>query len=281
MTAQILDGKAYAATLRVAISAKIVAKTAQGLATPAIAVILVGEDPASEIYVRNKREACAEVGICSQFHHLPTTVSEQEVIGLIHALNHDTTIHAILIQLPLPKHIRSDAVVESISPDKDVDGFHPYNMGRLAQSRPAIRACTPFGIMQLLSTIPVKYPGKHAVIVGASSIVGRPMALELLSVGCTITICHQLTENLQKHVADADIVVSAVGKPQLIPGAWIKPGAILIDVGINRLPNGKLVGDIDFETAKEHAGWITPVPGGVGPMTVAALLQNTIKLAYD
>jgi methylenetetrahydrofolate dehydrogenase (NADP+)/methenyltetrahydrofolate cyclohydrolase len=276
MTAQLIDGKALAALARNEIRAKILTRISQGLDQPGLAVILVGKDPASEIYVRNKRLACEEVGIKSIYHHLSNTTTENELTTLIETLNQDKSIHGILLQLPLPPHINCDTVLECIHPEKDVDGFHPYNLGRLAQRRPLLRPCTPFGVMMLLESIQAPLKGSNAVVVGASNIVGRPMALELLMAGCTVTICHRLTKNLIHHISAADILVSAVGIPGIIQGDWIKSGAIVIDIGINRLPNGTLTGDVDFDGAKEKAAWITPVPGGVGPMTVATLLRNTL-----
>lgn len=276
MTAKLIDGRALAAKLRAEIAAKIIEFSAKGQRQPGLAVILVGDDHASHLYVRNKRLACQEVGIKSIYHHLPTAISEKTLIDLIHNLNHDPSIDGILLQLPLPLHIDSDNVLECIDPRKDVDGFHPYNLGRLAQNRPLLRPCTPYGIMMLLESIGQAYKHNHAVIVGASNIVGRPMALELLMAGCTITLCHRFTANLPYHIKQADILVSAVGKPNIIEGAWIKEGATIIDVGMNRLANGTLVGDVEFSIACERAAWITPVPGGVGPMTVATLLKNTL-----
>ncbi len=279
MVAQLIDGKALAAQTRKEIAATILTRTTQGFSQPGLAVILVGNDPASEIYVRNKRHACTEVGIKSIYHPLPDTTTEQTLISLIKTLNQDTQIHGILLQLPLPASINSDKVLEHITPEKDVDGFHPYNLGRLAQRRPLLRPCTPYGVMMLLNSINTTYKGRHAVVVGASNIVGRPMALELLMAGCTVTICHRYTQDLASHVKQADILVSAVGKPSIIKGEWIKPQATIVDVGINRLPDGSLTGDVEFHIAKEKAAWITPVPGGVGPMTVATLLQNTLTAA--
>ena len=281
MTAQLIDGRTLATTIRKKVAETITARTQQKLQPPGLAVILVGDDPASAIYVRNKRHACEEVGIKSTYHALPITISENELIQLIHELNEDPSIDGILLQLPLPKHINDEAVLEEINPAKDVDGFHPFNLGRLAQRRPLLRPCTPYGIMQLLDNIKQPYKNQHAVIVGASNIVGRPMALELLLAGSTITICHRFTQNLESFVSQADILVSAVGKPHLIKGEWIKPGATVIDVGINRLPDGSITGDIEFEIARQKAGWITPVPGGVGPMTVATLLSNTLLAAQN
>lgn len=279
MTAQLLDGKALAAKIRQQIAAAITVRKQNNLKQPGLAVILVGEDAASEIYVRNKRRACEEVGIQSFYYPLPTTTSEAELIKLIQQLNTDDKIDGILLQLPLPANIDSNKVLESILPTKDVDGFHPYNLGRLTQRRPLLRPCTPLGVMMLLDSIQVPYKKKHAVIIGASNIVGRPMALELLLAGSTVTICHRFTENLADHVKQADILVSAAGKPGIIQGSWIKPGAIVVDVGINRLADGSIIGDVEFNAAAERAAWITPVPGGVGPMTVAMLLQNTLLAA--
>ena len=279
MTAKLIDGKALAATIRSEIATEIAARKKQGLRQPGLAVILVGDDPASHIYVRNKRHACDDVGIKSIYHALPATLQEEELVQLIEKLNHDDTIDGILLQLPLPAHIHSDRFLELIHPSKDVDGFHPYNLGRLAQRHPLLRPCTPYGIILLLDSIQETYKNRHAVIVGASNIVGRPMALELLLAGCTITVCHRFTKDLREYVKQADIVVSAVGKPNLIKGEWIKSGATVIDVGSTRLTDGTIVGDVEFSIAREKAGWITPVPGGVGPMTVAMLLKNTLTAA--
>lgn len=279
MTAKLIDGKALAATLRADISAQIKTRIQNGLKAPALAVILVGDDPASTIYVRNKRQACEEVGITSLHHHLPAHTDEEKLTNLIHELNDNPDVSGILLQLPLPPHIDSETVLEAIHPDKDVDGFHPYNLGRLAQRRPLLRPCTPFGIMALLDSIQESYKNRLAVIVGASNIVGRPMALELLLAGSTVTICHRFTENLADYVKQADILVSAAGKPGIIKGDWIKEGATVIDVGINRLADGSITGDVEFMKASERAAWITPVPGGVGPMTVATLLKNTLLAA--
>lgn len=279
MPAQLIDGKALAAQLRVHMGEVIKAKIAAGYRQPGLAVILVGDDPASTIYVRNKRQACEQIGIQSVYCNLPATVTEKQLIERIHSLNHDNTIDGILLQLPLPSHIDAENVLEHIDPNKDVDGFHPYNLGRLAQRRPLLRPCTPYGIMLLLDHIKQQYKGKHSVIIGASNIVGRPMALELLIAGATITICHRFTHQLQDYVKQADILVSAVGKPGLIKGEWVKEKATVIDVGITRLADGSITGDIQFDVAKERAAWITPVPGGVGPMTVAMLLRNTLLAA--
>jgi methylenetetrahydrofolate dehydrogenase (NADP+)/methenyltetrahydrofolate cyclohydrolase len=279
MTAQLIDGKKIAATLRSEIAMTITERNKQGKKPPALAVILVGSDPASTIYVHNKHVACEEVGIQSISYPLPTSVSEDELIMLINTLNQNDDINGILLQLPLPSHINSDNVIECIDPAKDVDGFHPYNLGRLAQRRPLLRPCTPYGIITLLDTLSLNYKNQHAVIVGASNIVGRPMALELLWAGCTITICHRFTPNLANQVKQADILVSATGKPGIIRGEWVKPGSIVIDVGICRLADGSITGDVEFAAACKQAAWITPVPGGVGPMTVATLLRNTLNAA--
>lgn len=279
MTAQLIDGKSVATTLKQEMREVVLKKTAAGIPPPGLAVILVGDDPASSIYVKNKRLACEEIGIRSSYHALPSTVSEAELIELIQRLNTDAAIHGILLQLPLPKSIDAENALECIAPQKDVDGFHAYNLGRLAQRRPLLRPCTPQGIMLLLDHIHQAYKGKHAVIVGASNIVGRPMALELLIAGATVTVCHRFTQDLPNYVKQADILVSAVGKPGLIKGEWIKEGATVVDVGITRLADGSLTGDVEFNIAKERAAWITPVPGGVGPMTVAILLYNTLVAA--
>jgi methylenetetrahydrofolate dehydrogenase (NADP+)/methenyltetrahydrofolate cyclohydrolase len=279
MTANILDGKALGIKIRAEIAADIKKDIAQGYRRPGLAVILVGEDPASTIYVRNKRLACEEVGIESFYHALPATTSENDLIELIQHLNQDPQVDGILLQLPLPAHIDCDKLLELIDPNKDVDGFHPYNLGRLAQRRPFIRPCTPYGIMILLNSIHQVYKSKHAVVVGASNIVGRPMALELLLAGSTVTICHRFTSELPSHIQSADILISAVGKPGVIKGEWIKPGATVVDVGINRSSDGSITGDVEFIKASENAAWITPVPGGVGPMTTAALMKNTLILA--
>ncbi len=281
MAAQLINGKILAAQIRAEIKTEIQTRKQQGLRQPGLAVILVGNDHASEIYVRNKRQACDEVGIVSTFHPLSADIAEAKLIELIHQLNRDPQIDGILLQLPLPKHIDVEKVLESIEPSKDVDGFHPYNIGRLVQRCPLLRPCTPYGIMALLDSINQVYKNRHAVIIGASNIVGRPMALELLLAGCTITICHRFTENPAEYVQQADILVSAVGKPNLIKGDWIKPGATVVDVGINRLADGSLTGDVEFDAAAKKAAWITPVPGGVGPMTVATLLKNTLFAAKN
>lgn len=281
MNAHILDGKALAQSLRQRIQAQVAVWRAEGQRAPGLAVILVGNDPASEVYVRNKRAACEAAGLESRHHHLPATTSQVDLLALIETLNADPTVDGILVQLPLPPHMDSEAVIERIDPAKDVDGFHPYNMGRLALRLPLLRPCTPRGIMALLTTTSVDLRGCRAVVVGASNIVGRPVALELLLAGATVTVCHRFTRDLQARVGDAEVLVAAVGKPHLIPGTWVRPGSIVIDVGINRLPDGRLVGDVEPEAARERAAWITPVPGGVGPMTVAMLLQNTLDAYAD
>lgn len=279
MTAQIISGTQLASQIKSNVAQQISQYVAQGKRAPGLAVILVGADPASQVYVGSKRKSCAEIGITSKSYDLPETTTEQALLELIEELNQDAEVNGILVQLPLPKHIDSTKVIEQISPEKDVDGFHPYNVGRLCQRIPTLRACTPYGVMKLLETTGISFYGKHAVIVGASNIVGRPMALELLLAGCTVTVTHRFTEDLASHIRQADILVVAVGKPKFIKGEWIKEGAVVVDVGINRL-EGKLVGDVEFDVAAQRASYITPVPGGVGPMTVAMLMQNTLS-AYE
>lgn len=279
MTAQIISGTQLASQIKSNVAQQISQYVAQGKRAPGLAVILVGAEPASQVYVGSKRKSCAEIGITSKSYDLPETTTEQALLELIEELNQDTEVDGILVQLPLPKHIDSTKVIEQISPEKDVDGFHPYNVGRLCQRIPTLRACTPYGVMKLLETTGISFYGKHAVIVGASNIVGRPMALELLLAGCTVTVTHRFTEDLASHIRQADILVVAVGKPKFIKGEWIKEGAVVVDVGINRL-EGKLVGDVEFDIAAQRASYITPVPGGVGPMTVAMLMQNTLS-AYE
>lgn len=276
MTAQNIDGKLISQTVRSEVAARVKARTEAGLRAPGLAVVLVGEDPASQVYVGSKRKACDEVGFVSKSYDLPASASEEELLELVDQLNDDSEVDGILVQLPLPAGIDSTKVLERIHPEKDVDGFHPYNVGRLAQRIPKLRSCTPKGIITLLERYNIQLRGKHAVIVGASNIVGRPMTLELLLSGCTTTTCHRFTKDLESFVRQADVVVVAVGKPNFIPGSWIKKGAIVVDVGINRLEDGKLVGDVDYNGAKENASFITPVPGGVGPMTVASLIENTM-----
>jgi len=276
MTAQIIDGKAIAANLLNSIKVRIDARIHSNKRAPGLAVILIGSDPASAIYVRNKRLACEKVGIISSAYDLPITTTEAELINLIQKLNADEEVDGILVQSPLPSQIKEQHIIECISPSKDVDGFHPYNIGMLAVRQPTLRSCTPFGVIKMLQASHIDLMGLDAVVVGVSNHVGRPMALELLLAGCTVTSCHRHTKDLSKAVANADLVIAAAGKPGLIKGDWIKPGAIVIDIGINRLEDGSIAGDVDFKAAKQRAGWISPVPGGVGPMTVATLMENTL-----
>lgn len=278
MTARIIDGKAISQEVRAEWKLRADALKARGI-TPGLAVIIVGEDPASKVYVGNKIKACAELGIYSEHIELPGDTSEATLLEQIARLNADPKIHGFLVQLPVPKHIDSNKVLLAVSPNKDVDGFHPMNVGELVTGNPKFQPCTPFGVMKLLEKSGVAIEGKHAVIVGRSNIVGKPMALMLLQKNATVTICTSKTVDLAKFTRDADILVVATGKPQMITGDMIKPGAAVIDVGINRLPNGKLVGDVDFDSAKEVAGWITPVPGGVGPMTITMLVASTVMAA--
>ncbi|HUO94761.1 MAG TPA: bifunctional methylenetetrahydrofolate dehydrogenase/methenyltetrahydrofolate cyclohydrolase FolD [Steroidobacteraceae bacterium] len=279
MAAKLIDGKAISKALKADVRRATDDLAARGARRPGLAVVMVGEDPASGIYVRNKRLACEETGVVSVAHDLPAGTSEAALVALIDRLNADPAIDGILVQSPLPKHINPHAIIERIDPAKDVDGFHPYNVGRLALRKPLLRSCTPYGIMIMLEKCGIAPRGKDAVIVGQSNIVGRPMALELLAAAATITVCHSATRDLEAHVGRAEILVVATGKPNMIPGAWVREGAVVIDVGINRLPDGKLAGDVHFESARERAGWITPVPGGVGPMTIAALMKNTLESA--
>ncbi|UOV17417.1 bifunctional methylenetetrahydrofolate dehydrogenase/methenyltetrahydrofolate cyclohydrolase FolD [Pantoea agglomerans] len=281
MAAKIIDGKTIAQQVRVEVAEKVKQRLAAGKRAPGLAVVLVGENPASQIYVASKRRACEEVGFLSRSYDLPATTREAELLELIDALNQDDEIDGILVQLPLPAGIDNVKVLERITPDKDVDGFHPYNVGRLCQRAPTLRPCTPRGIVTLLERYNIDTYGLNAVVVGASNIVGRPMSMELLLAGCTTTVTHRFTKDLRHHVEHADLLVVAVGKPGFIPGDWIKPGAIVIDVGINRLESGKVVGDVDFDSASERASYITPVPGGVGPMTVATLIQNTLQACEE
>lgn len=276
MTAQNIDGTLISQTVRSEVAARVKARVQAGLRAPGLAVVLVGEDPASQVYVGSKRRACEEVGFVSKSFDLPATASEEALLSLVEELNNDPQIDGILVQLPLPAGMDTTKVLESIHPEKDVDGFHPYNVGRLAQRIPKLRSCTPKGIITLLERYNIPLRGKHAVIVGASNIVGRPMTLELLLAGCTTTTCHRFTQDLEGHIRQADILVVAVGKPNFIPGAWIKEGAVVVDVGINRLDTGKLVGDVEYDVARTRASFITPVPGSVGPMTVASLIENTM-----
>lgn len=275
MTAKILDGKATAAHMRNKLRIEIAAQIAQGHRAPGLAVVLVGTDKSSQSYVKNKRNACVEVGIKSFAYDLPEQTTQKDLLNLIEKLNDDQNVDGILVQLPLPSHIDSNEILEKILPHKDVDGFHPYNLGRLAQRRPALRPCTPYGIMLLLEHYQLSIKKLDAVVVGASNIVGRPMSLELLLAGCTVTTCHKFTQDLSTHIKNADLLIAAVGKIGVINSEWIKPGAIVIDVGFYHKDDGTISGDIDFATASERAEWITPVPGGVGPMTVATLMLNT------
>ncbi len=277
MTARILDGRALAQSIQQQIKTQILDATGRGARAPGLAVVLVGSDPASQVYVRHKRKACESVGIISYSHDLPETTSQAALLDVIDRLNADADIDGILVQLPLPRHVDPETIIERINPAKDVDGFHPYNIGRLALRLPVLRPCTPFGVMRLLETTGESLLGRHAVVVGASNIVGRPMALELLLAGATVSVCHRFTRDTQAHVAQAEVLIVAAGRPGLIPGAWIPEGCTVIDVGINRLEDGRLVGDVEFATAQERAAWITPVPGGVGPMTVTMLLDNTLQ----
>ena len=277
MSAQILDGKAIAADIRQQVKDTVEHLGASGRRPPGLAVVLVGENPASQVYVRNKQRSCEEVGFVSELHRLSASVTQDELLRLIDDLNAREAIDGILVQLPLPEQIDEETVIERILPTKDVDGFHPYNVGRLVLRMPILRSCTPKGIMTMLERTGQKLEGMDAVIIGQSNIVGRPMALELLAARCTITVCHSRTRDLKAKIRGADVLVAAVGRPRFVQGAWVKPGALVIDVGINRLEDGSLCGDVDFESARQRAAWITPVPGGVGPMTVATLLENTLQ----
>lgn len=277
MSAHIIDGKQIANQLLDDIRSHIDQRLKSGKRAPCLAVLLVGDDPASAIYVRNKQIACEKVGIVSQAHRLPSSISQVELFSLIQTLNQAPDIDGILVQSPLPHHIDETVILALIDPSKDVDGFHPYNIGLLAVRQPQLRSCTPYGVIKMLQASNINLKGLDAVVVGVSNHVGRPMGLELLLAGCTVTSCHRHTKDLAGHVQRADLVVAAAGKPGLIKGEWIKPGAIVVDIGINRLPDGKLAGDVEFEVAKSRAAYITPVPGGVGPMTVATLMENTLK----
>ena len=281
MSAQIIDGRAIAAAVRQQVAERVRVRTGNGQPPPGLAVILVGQDPASEVYVRNKRRACDEAGFRSVYVDLPADTPEDTLLHEVDVLNNDPAVDGILVQLPLPDHIDAERVIERIHPDKDVDGFHPYNVGRLTLCMPRLRSCTPRGVMTLLEHTGIALEGLDAVVIGQSNIVGRPMLLELLAARCTVTICHSRTRELADKVRRADLVVAAVGKANFVQGDWIKPGAVVIDVGINRLDDGSLVGDVDFAAARERAAWITPVPGGVGPMTVATLLENTLYAATE
>jgi methylenetetrahydrofolate dehydrogenase (NADP+)/methenyltetrahydrofolate cyclohydrolase len=279
MSAQILDGKSISAEIRRAIKAQVDALLASGARRPGLAVVLVGDNPASQVYVRNKQKACSEVGFHSELHALSTDTPQAELLTLIDALNANEAIDGILVQLPLPQHIDEEAIIERIQPTKDVDGFHPYNVGRLVLRMPQLRPCTPKGVMTMLERTGRPLAGLDAVIIGQSNIVGRPMALELLAARCTITVCHSRTKDLAEKVRAADLVVAAVGRPRFVRGDWVKEGALVVDVGINRGEDGKLIGDVDFAGVTQRAAWITPVPGGVGPMTIASLLENTLQAA--
>ncbi len=276
MSAQIINGKSIADQLLTSLQQQVENNLSLGIRAPALAVILVGNDSASSIYVKNKRLACDKVGITSIAYDLPASTSQTDLFNLIDQLNQDTHIDGILVQSPLPSQIDEKLIIERIHPDKDVDGFHPYNIGRLTVRQPTLRSCTPYGVIKLLQAYQIDPMGLDAVVVGVSNHVGRPMALELLLAGCTVTCCHRHTKDLAANVRRADLVVVAAGKPGLVKGEWIKPGAIVIDIGINRLDSGKLCGDVEFDVASQHAAWITPVPGGVGPMTVATLMENTL-----
>jgi len=279
MSARILDGRRIAQELQERIALRVAERKRRGLAEPGLAVVLVGDDPASAVYVRNKLKACQQVGFRSFDYELPVATTQDELFALIDRLNADPAVHGILVQSPLPAHIDEDALVDRIATEKDVDGFQAVNVGRLALRRFGLRPCTPKGVMTLLGHTDRPVRGQHAVVVGVSNHVGRPLALELLVAGCTVTCCHRFTRDLESFVRQGDIVIVAVGKPGLVKGEWIKPGAVVIDVGINRLEDGRLVGDVEFKPAAERASWITPVPGGVGPMTVATLLENTLEAA--
>ena len=277
MTAHILDGRALSASLQTAFAEEITAAASKGIRPPGLAVIQVGDDPASSVYVANKRKTCEKIGMYSVSKDLAADISQAELNALVDQYNADPSIDGILVQLPLPAHLSAAEIIERIHPSKDVDGFHPENIGKLAIRQPALRPCTPFGVMKLLETAKVDLYGMEAVVVGASNIVGRPMALELLLAGATVTVTHRFTRDLEAHVRRADLLVVAAGKPGLVRGDWIKPGAIVVDVGIHRQEDGSLCGDVDFAAAAERAAWITPVPGGVGPMTIAMLMHNTVQ----
>lgn len=279
MAAQLIDGKKISQQRIEAVAQVVKARQEKGLHTPCLAVVLVGDDPASAVYVRNKKLTCQKSGIESRSYELPSETTQDDLLKLVDELNGDPAVDGILVQLPLPAHIDSQAVLERIEPHKDVDGFHPYNVGRLVVKMPLMRPCTPKGVMTLLEAYGIDPKGKKAVVVGASNIVGRPQALELLLSRATVTICHSATQNLADEVATADILVVGVGIPNFVKGEWVKPGAVVIDVGINRLDDGSLCGDVEFDVAKERASMITPVPGGVGPMTIATLLENTVHAA--
>ena len=280
MAARIIDGKSIAQDVRTEVRKAIDGMVGRGLRRPGLAVVMVGDNPASQVYVRNKRRACEDCGIVSVAHDLPQSTSEMELLAKVDELNADDAVDGILVQLPLPDHIRESSVVERIDPRKDVDGFHPYNVGRLAERNPLIRPCTPYGVVRMLDHIGVSVKGKHCVVVGASNIVGRPMSLELLLMGATTTVTHRFTRDLESHVRMAEVLIVAAGKPGLVPGEWVREGAVVVDIGINRREDGSLCGDVQFESAAQRAAWITPVPGGVGPMTVAMLMKNTLEASF-
>lgn len=279
MTASILNGKTVAAHTLKTLKARVSDRVASDLKAPGLAVILVGDDPASTVYVNHKRKACVEIGMETYAHNLPSTATEAELLALISRLNQATDVHGILVQLPLPKHIDKQKVIEAIHPDKDVDGFHPYNLGRLAQGYPKLRPCTPYGVIKLLEYYDINPSGMNAVVIGASNIVGRPMALELLMAKATVTICHSQTKALKAHIQSAELLIIATGSKDILSVDWLHENQIIVDVGIHREADGRLRGDIDVEKAKEKVAWITPVPGGVGPMTIATLLENTLLAA--
>ncbi len=279
MPAKILDGKALALSLREGIAREVSVLAQNTGVKPGLAAILVGDDPASAVYVRNKKIACEKAGLYPEEHLLPTSTSQETLLALIHQLNADSKIHGILVQLPLPSHIESKAVLQAVSPEKDADGFHPVNVGRLVEGDPVFVPCTPKGVIHMIDSTGLDISGKRAVVIGRSNIVGKPVGMLLLHRHATVTICHSRTKDLPSIVREADIVIAAIGKPFFVTANMVKQGAVVIDVGINRLDNGKLAGDVDFEHVKEHAGWLTPVPGGVGPMTIAMLLQNTLESA--
>ena len=280
MAARIIDGKSIAQDVRTEVRKAIDGMVGRGLRRPGLAVVMVGDNPVSQVYVRNKRRACEDCGIVSVAHDLPQSTSEMELLAKVDELNADDAVDGILVQLPLPDHIRESSVVERIDPRKDVDGFHPYNVGRLAERNPLIRPCTPYGVVRMLDHIGVSVKGKHCVVVGASNIVGRPMSLELLLMGATTTVTHRFTRDLESHVRMAEVLIVAAGKPGLVPGEWVREGAVVVDIGINRREDGSLCGDVQFESAAQRAAWITPVPGGVGPMTVAMLMKNTLEASF-
>jgi methylenetetrahydrofolate dehydrogenase (NADP+)/methenyltetrahydrofolate cyclohydrolase len=277
----IIDGKAIAREIQKQVREEIEGLKRRWGMVPGLGVVLVGDDPASHLYVRNKEKACKEVGIRSYEHLLPASISEKELLSLIHSLNRNKDVHGILVQLPLPAHVHADRVLEAVSPQKDIDGFHPVNQGRLLLGGEGFKPCTPMGIMKLLDSVGCDPKGKNAVVVGRSNIVGKPVGLMLLAQHATVTVCHSRTVSLRDEVSRADILVVAIGKAGMVRGDWVKAGAVVIDVGVNRLPSGKLVGDVEFDSAKERASWISPVPGGVGPMTICMLLFNTLKAAKD